>query len=65
MLRLKKFYDLVSGYANIRLVSEDGSTAYHCGILRNIPDEYDECEVTNFIMSSDGIITFMLKEMVA
>lgn len=65
MLRLKKFYNLVSGYANIRLVSEDGKTEYYCGRLRGIPDEYDECEVTNFTMSNDGTIAFTLKEVVA
>lgn len=65
MLRLKKFYELVSGYANIRLMSEDGKTEYYCGKLRSIPDEYDACEVTNFTMSNEGIIAFMLKGVVA
>lgn len=65
MLRLKKFYELVSGYTNIRLVSEDGETEYYCGKLRSIPDEYDEYEVTNFTMSNEGIITFTLKGVVA
>lgn len=64
MIRLNKFYDLVSGYARILLVNEDGSKEYFCGDLRHIPDKYDECEVVNFSMSYDGTITFQLKEVV-
>ena len=61
MVRLRKFYDLVSRNATVLLISEDEAVEFYRGSLRNIPDEFDNWVVADFSMAYNGAITFKLE----
>lgn len=59
-MRLAKFYELISRNANVTLANKELDKVFFEGTVRNIPDEYDDREVLDFSMSSDGDFLFKL-----
>ena len=62
MVKLQKFYDLLSRNARLVLESEDHNTRYYEGRVCTTPDEYDGWIVTDFQMDSDGDLTFQIRK---
>lgn len=60
-MRLSKFYELVSRNAHITLANRSLDKVYYEGALKDIPDRYDDSEVLDFTMSSEGDILFKIK----
>ena len=60
MIRLDKFYGLISRDAHVTLANPHLDAVYFEGSLKNVPDEFDECEVTDFAVSDEGDFLFKL-----
>ena len=60
MIRLDKFYGLISRGANVTLTNPYLDATYYEGTVKNIPDEFDDCEVTDFAVSNDGDFLFKI-----
>lgn len=52
MIKLRKFYELISRNAVITLAT--GEFVHYYGIVKNIPDEYDDWTVVDFIVTKFG-----------
>ena len=62
MIRLKKFYELVSRNAHITLAAADLTKVYFEGNLKDIPDCFDEAAVKDFSISNDGDFLFQIEQ---
>lgn len=60
MVRLEKFYDLISRNANVTLTNHHLDSVYFEGKVKDIPDDFNDCEVTDFAVSNDGDFLFRL-----
>lgn len=60
MIRLQKFYDLISRNATVTLTNRSLDRVYYEGSMRNIPDKYDDCPVEDFAVSNDGDFLFKI-----
>lgn len=61
MVKLNKFYDLISRNAMVTLTNSKIDKTYYEGSARDIPAEYDDCTVEDFCMSNDGDLLFKIK----
>ena len=61
MIKLKKFYELVSRTADVTLTEKNSKRVCYRGNLKDIPDRFDECVVDDFRVSNEGSFTFILK----
>ena len=50
MVKLNKFYDLISRNATVTLTNSKLDKTYYEGSARSIPAEYDDCTVEDFCM---------------
>ena len=62
MIKLRKFYELISRNANITLAAADLSKNYFEGSLKDIPDCYDDATVIDFCISNDGDFLFKIEK---
>lgn len=60
MIRLRKFYELVSRNATVTLANTTLDKVYFEGSMKDIPDEYDDCTVEDFAVSNDGDFLFKI-----
>lgn len=61
MITLNKFYNLLGRNASVILVDMEMNKSFFEGYLKNIPDEYDNCEVVDFDNSDENIL-FKIKK---
>jgi hypothetical protein len=61
MVKLSKFYNLISRNATVTLTNSKLDKTYYEGSARSIPAEYDDCTVEDFCMSNDGDLLFKIK----
>ena len=61
MIKLRKFYELISRNAEITVVNYKTKKELFKGSLKDIPDELDNCEVKDFNVSNNGDFTFLVK----
>ncbi len=61
MVKLNKFYNLISRNATVTLTNSKLDKTYYEGSARSIPAEYDDCTVEDFCMSNDGDLLFKIK----
>lgn len=61
MLKLRKFYELISRNAEITVVNYKTKKELFKGSLKDIPDELDNCEVKDFNVSNNGDFIFLIK----
>ena len=61
MVKLNKFYDLISRNATVTLTNSRLDKTYYEGSARSIPAEYDDCTVEDFCMSNEGDLLFKIK----
>lgn len=54
MIKLYKFYDILSSTARIGLVNNATGEIFHECMVKNIPDQYDNLTVTDFNSPFDG-----------
>lgn len=62
MIKMSKFYDLVSRNATITLQKGKRGKLYYTGSLKNLPDQYDNWEVIDFEVTCDGDFIFQVQE---
>jgi len=60
-MTLNKFYDLVSAYATVTLKDARNKKVYYTGLLKSLPDEYDNWTVIDFNMDNEGRLNFRVK----
>lgn len=60
MVKLNKFYDLINRNANVTLTNPHLDSVYFEGKVKDIPNDFDDCEVTDFAMSNGGNFIFRL-----
>lgn len=60
MIRLQKFYELISRNATVTLANTTLDKVYYEGSMKSIPDEYDDCTVEDFAVSNDGDFLFKI-----
>ena len=61
MIQLFKFYDLINRNATVTLTNPKLDTTYFEGAMKNIPDKFDNCNVTDFCVSNDGDFLFRIE----
>ena len=61
MLKLRKFYELISRNVEITVVNYKTKKELFKGGLKDIPDELDNCEVKDFNVSNNGDFIFLIK----
>ena len=62
MLYLSKFYPLLHKSVNVVLYDADTCDFLYEGMLKNIPDEYDEATVADFCWTDNAILFYIKKE---
>jgi len=62
MPNLYKFYELINRNANVTLTNPKLDTTYFEGKMKDIPNDYDDWNVTDFCMSNTGDLFFEIKE---
>ena len=62
MITLYKFYELISRNATVTLASTKLDATYFEGSVKDIPDCYDDCKVTDFAVSNDGDFLFWIEK---
>ena len=62
MIKLYKFYELINRNATVTLTNSKLDTTYFEGSIKNIPDCYDDCTVTDFEVSNDGDFLFRIEK---
>ena len=63
MLKLKEYFSLINRNATITLTGSDkGQAAYYKGLVKGIPDRYDEWTVSDFKVSDEGEFSFEIIE---
>lgn len=60
MIRLAKFYGLISRNAHVTLTNTRMDASLYEGTVDGIPDEFDDCEVADFAVSNEGDFLFKL-----
>ena len=62
MVKLEKFYDLL--HKSVSVTLSDGVTGkiLYQGPVKNIPDEFDDFTVFDFVMGNTGGITFDIEK---
>ena len=58
MIRLEKFYDLISRNATVTLTNRQLDTTFFEGSMRDIPDRFSNCIVEDFCVSNTGYFLF-------
>ena len=61
MIKLKKFYELISRNATVTLTNTSLDKVFYEGSLKNIPDRFDDSIVENFTVSNDGDFLFEIR----
>ena len=61
MIRLEKFYDLISRNATVTLTNRQLDTTFFEGCMRDIPDRFSNCIVEDFCVSNTGDFLFKIK----
>ena len=61
MIRLEKFYDLISRNATVTLTNRQLNTTFFEGSMRDIPDHFSNCIVEDFCVSNTGDFLFKIK----
>ena len=61
MIRLRKFYELISRNATVTLTNKGHDRVFYEGSLKDIPDCFDDCIVEDFSVSNDGDFLFEIK----
>ena len=61
MIRLEKFYDLISRNATVTLTNRQLDTTFFEGSMRDIPDHFSNCIVEAFCVSNTGDFLFKIK----
>lgn len=61
MIRLRKFYELISRNAAVTLTNASLDEVFYEGSLKDIPDQFDDSIVENFAVSNDGDFLFEIK----
>lgn len=61
MVKLYKFYDLISRNANVTITNEKLDKTYFDGTMKDIPNTFDDCDVVDFCVSSKGDFLFKIK----
>lgn len=61
MIRLEKFYDLISRNATVTLTNRQLDTTFFEGSMRDIPDHFSNCIVEDFCVSNTGDFLFKIK----
>ena len=62
MIKLRKFYELVSRNAHITLAAADLSKVFFEGSIKDIPDRFDDAQVTDFCISDSGDFLFKIEQ---
>lgn len=62
MIKLYKFYELISRNATVTIASDDLRKTFFEGNTKDIPDNLDNCTVADFTVSNDGDFLFMIKK---
>jgi len=62
MPKLKKFYELINRNARVTLVNGKLDKVLYQGSIQDIPDSYDDWNVADFSISSQGNFLFKIKE---
>ena len=60
MIRLEKFYDLISRNATVTLTNRQLDTTFFEGSMRDIPDRFSNCIVEDFCVSNTGDFLFKI-----
>lgn len=60
MIKLEKFYDLINRNAHATLTNARLDSVYFEGKVKDIPDEFDDCDVVDFTVSNEGDFLFKL-----
>lgn len=60
MIKLSKFYELVPRYAVVQVIHSELQDTVYFGMLKDIPDELDNCEVKDFETSTDVEFIFWI-----
>lgn len=61
MIKLRKFYKLISRNATVTLTNTSLDKVFYEGSLKDIPDAFDNSIVENFSISNDGDFLFEIK----
>ena len=61
MIKLRKFYELISRNATVTLTSASLDKVLFEGSIKDIPDGFDDCIVEDFSISNDGDFLFEIK----
>jgi hypothetical protein len=62
MIKMSKFYDLISRNATITLQKGKSKKPCYTGSLKNLPDQYDSWKVIDFEVTCDGDFVFQVRE---
>ncbi len=62
MIKLYQFYDLIQRTANVTLADAKLEKTFYDGTMKEIPDGFDDCEVTDFCVSNDGDFLFKINK---
>lgn len=57
-MKLRQFYNLLSGYQIVRLDLADGIGGFGTYKVKDLPDQFDDCTVRNFGMDDRGVMWF-------
>lgn len=60
MIRLKQFYALLNRNAEVTIKSHTGTEILFEGMVRDIPDRFDECGVDEFQVRPVGSVVFRI-----
>lgn len=61
MIRLRKFYELISRNAMVTLTNKGLDRVFYEGSLKDIPDCFDDSIVEDFSVSNDGDFLFEIR----
>jgi len=57
-MKLRQFYNLINGYTTARLDLANGIGGFGTYLVKDIPEQYDDCTVRNFGMDDHGVMWF-------
>lgn len=60
MPKLSKFYELIARHAVVQVIHNELQDTVYYGMLKDIPDELDDCEVKDFEVSNDVEFIFWI-----
>lgn len=61
MFTLSKFFPLLEDHKNVMIVDNRSGEVLYDGMAAYIPDEYDDCKVSDFGIHSSGAFSFDIK----